>query len=144
MSPADKAKLDTLNLGDQTQTELANAPLKDTPIDGDAVAVVDSADGNALKRTTWARVKAVLKTYFDTLYSAVGHTHTKAQITDFAHSHGIGDLPVAAAALTRPAEQAVTDGMLEAAERAWSNADGHFHRKLRAALKAAMKVKSVK
>ena len=81
MSAGDKTKLDTLDLGDHTQIEVANAALKNTPVDGDAVAIVDSADNNALKRTTWARVKATLKSYFDTLYATVGHAHTFAQIT---------------------------------------------------------------
>lgn len=32
----------------------------------------------------------------DTSRAAASHNHTKSQITDFAHSHAIGDLPVAA------------------------------------------------
>jgi len=47
---------------------LDGATAKTTPIDADSVALLDSADSNALKLTTWANVKAVLKTYFDTLY----------------------------------------------------------------------------
>lgn len=41
---------------------------KATPIDADEMAVVDTAASNALKKITWANVKATLKTYFDTLY----------------------------------------------------------------------------
>lgn len=42
---------------------------KGTPVDADVVVVGDSADSGRVKKTTWAQVKSVLKTYFDTLYS---------------------------------------------------------------------------
>ncbi len=45
---------------------------KTTPVDADEVPLVDSAASNVLKKLTWANVKATLKTYFDTLYSATG------------------------------------------------------------------------
>ena len=38
---------------------------KDTPVDGDSLPLVDSADGSKTKRVLWSRVKAVLKVYFD-------------------------------------------------------------------------------
>lgn len=44
------------------------AASKATPVDADLIPIVDSADSNALKKLTWANVKATLKTYFDTLY----------------------------------------------------------------------------
>ena len=34
--------------------------------------ILDSAAANILKKVTWANIKATLKTYFDTLYAAVG------------------------------------------------------------------------
>lgn len=45
---------------------------KTTPVDADELALVDSAALNVLKKLTWANLKATLKTYFDTLYSATG------------------------------------------------------------------------
>lgn len=45
---------------------------KTTPVDADELPLVDSAASNVLKKLTWANLKATLKTYFDTLYSAAG------------------------------------------------------------------------
>ena len=44
---------------------------KTTPVDADAIPLIDSAASNALKKVTWANIKATLKTYFDTLYQPV-------------------------------------------------------------------------
>lgn len=41
---------------------------KVTPVDGDAVGLLDSATSYSPKYSTWAQIKATLKTYFDTLY----------------------------------------------------------------------------
>ena len=41
---------------------------KTTPVDADEFAGADSADTFALKKFTFANIKATLKTYFDTLY----------------------------------------------------------------------------
>jgi hypothetical protein len=43
---------------------------KTTPVDADALGIVDSAASNVLKKLTWANLKATLKSYFDTLYAA--------------------------------------------------------------------------
>lgn len=69
---AEASKLSGIATGaDVTATAVAAATTKTTPIDADSVPLVDSADSNALKRVTWANVKATLKTYFDTLYGAL-------------------------------------------------------------------------
>jgi hypothetical protein len=48
---------------------MAAAAEKTTPVDADTLGLVDSAAGNALKKLSWAALKATLKTYFDTLYA---------------------------------------------------------------------------
>jgi hypothetical protein len=64
------------NTGDETTTTVGtlvnNAIAKTTPVDADSVGLVDSAASNILKKLTWSNIKATLKTYFDTLYVAVG------------------------------------------------------------------------
>lgn len=47
------------------------ATAKTTPVDADVMPIQDSAASNILKKVTWANIKATLKTYFDTLYTAV-------------------------------------------------------------------------
>ena len=44
------------------------AASKTTPVDADELPLLDSASTFAVKRLTWANLKATLKTYFDTLY----------------------------------------------------------------------------
>ena len=46
------------------------SPAKNIPVDADMTALMDSADSNALKKLSWANIKATLKTYFDGLYQA--------------------------------------------------------------------------
>lgn len=48
-----------------------NATTKTTPVDADTVALSDSAASAALKKLSWANIKATLKSYFDTLYLAL-------------------------------------------------------------------------
>ena len=56
---------------------------KTTPVDGDTVPLIDSEASNVLQKVTWANVKATVKSYFDTIYAAIVHTHTASAITDF-------------------------------------------------------------
>ena len=48
------------------------ATSKATPVDADELALADSAASFGLKKLTWSDLKATAKSYFDTLYSAVG------------------------------------------------------------------------
>ena len=52
----------------ETHAAASKAP----PVDADEIPVADSAASFSLKKLTWANLKAALKTYFDTLYQAVG------------------------------------------------------------------------
>lgn len=45
------------------------ATSKATPVDADLFGYADTEASNVLKKMTWANIKSVLKTYFDTLYS---------------------------------------------------------------------------
>lgn len=54
---------------DVTQAAINGATDKTTPVDNDRLALIDSAASNALKKLSWANLKATLKTYFDTLYA---------------------------------------------------------------------------
>lgn len=54
----------------------ANAPLKDTPVDGDGVVITDSADSSKTKRVLWSKVKEVLSG----LFAAKSHTHAANQV----------------------------------------------------------------
>ena len=57
---------------DNTQAAIVAASSKTTPVDADTLALIDSEAGGALKELLWSRVKATLKTYFDTLYTSSG------------------------------------------------------------------------
>jgi hypothetical protein len=57
--------------GARVAATLAGATGKTTPVDADSLPLTDSAASGALKRLTWANLKATLKTYFDGLYATV-------------------------------------------------------------------------
>ncbi|MGH6791252.1 MAG: hypothetical protein ACRECF_00730 [Methyloceanibacter sp.] len=63
---------DAVNVG----SAIAGAATKATPVDADTVPLIDSADADALKGTTWANIKATLEAYFDTLYQPLEATLT--------------------------------------------------------------------
>lgn len=55
---------------------------KATPVDADALLLQDSADSSIWKKLTWANLKATAKTYFDTVYAAIVHTHVIGDVTN--------------------------------------------------------------
>lgn len=62
-----------------------SAPISDnTPVDTDEVV---SLRGTSWLKTTWTVLKAFLKTYFDSIYSAINHTHTFVSLTDTPASY---------------------------------------------------------
>ena len=63
----------TYSIDDDAETDIQ---------DGDYLPFYD-ASATAKRKSLWSNIKSVLKTYFDTLYAALSHTHTKSQITDF-------------------------------------------------------------
>jgi len=68
----DSALFSSIDTATQVAVQTVAASAKTTPIDADSVPLVDSADSNALKKVTWANIKATLKTYCDTLYPTGG------------------------------------------------------------------------
>ncbi|MDF2797506.1 MAG: hypothetical protein K0R85_250 [Devosia sp.] len=57
-----------------------SATSKTTPVDADGLALSDSAASGALKKLTWANLKATLKTFFDPIYAAAVHNHAWGDI----------------------------------------------------------------
>jgi len=70
---------------DDVPGEIAAIDEKTTPDDADVTIIEDSGASYAKKRLSWANIKAALKTYFDTIYAALSHTHTETDITDLDH-----------------------------------------------------------
>jgi hypothetical protein len=54
---------------------VGRATSKTTPVDGDKIPIRDSVTPFGLRGLTWSNLKATLKTYFDGIYSALGHSH---------------------------------------------------------------------
>lgn len=52
---------------DSTGAMISGADAKTSPADGDAIGLMDSADGNILKKLTWANLKAAIKSYYDSV-----------------------------------------------------------------------------
>lgn len=52
--------------------DFASQATKSTPVDGDSVSLIDSADSDKPKRVLWSAIKSTLKSYFDTLYQVAG------------------------------------------------------------------------
>lgn len=99
MSGTDKSKLDGIASGaDVTDIAAAThaATSKATPVDADELPLVDSAASWALKKLTWANLKATLKTYLDTLYQATLVSGTNIKTVNSTSILGSGDIAVSA------------------------------------------------
>jgi hypothetical protein len=87
MSAANVVKLNGIEaLADVTDAANVGSAIngvtaKATPVDADTIPLIDSAASNTLKKFSWANLKAVLKTYFDTLYAGISHTQAWSTIT---------------------------------------------------------------
>lgn len=83
------------NSGNETTatlgTKTAAADTKATPIDADIFGYADSEATNILKKFTWANIKSVLKTYFDSLYTLanLGGVPTSRQVNGHALSSDV-------------------------------------------------------
>lgn len=63
-----------------------SATSKTTPVDADELPLVDSAASNALARLTWANLKATLKTYFDSVTTALANKDLTSATNTFPTS----------------------------------------------------------
>ena len=73
------------NTGNETTTTLGalinSATTKTPPIDADQIGLMDSANGNILKKLSWSNIKATLLTYFNTAYITLGYLDTDVNLT---------------------------------------------------------------
>lgn len=65
-----------------TDTALGAVGTKNPAIDADKVIYRDSISSDVLVTSTWTQIKAFLKTYWDTLYEAIGAVATHAGAAD--------------------------------------------------------------
>lgn len=64
---------------EQIAAQIHLATSKATPVDDDEIPLADSAASFGIKKLTWANLKAILKTYFDPLYTtAIGCQTSKS------------------------------------------------------------------
>jgi hypothetical protein len=89
MSAADKVKLNGIETAaDVTDAgniaTAINAVAETTPLDADEFPFY-KAVGTALKKVLWSTIKSTLKTYFDTLYLAIGGTAADSDKLDAQH-----------------------------------------------------------
>ena len=66
---------------DKPSGALGAVGTKDSPVDADKALYRDSASSDALVTSTWAQIKAFLKTYFDTLYNLYVHPNHSGDVT---------------------------------------------------------------
>ena len=98
-------------------TALGTLGTKATPIDADKIVQRDSASSDALVTSSWAQIKAFLKTYFDTLYN-------KYTLENHASNHvdGTDDIRDATASVKGLATAAQITSLAGAVQKATYNA----------------------
>lgn len=84
------------------EDSIHDASAETTIADGDESAFVDVSASNVLKKITWANFKATLKTYFDTLYTAI------STCLPLAGGTLTGDLTMSGASIVEAEGAAVT------------------------------------
>jgi hypothetical protein len=91
---------------------------KNPPVDADVIGLSDSAAGGILRKLSWTNIKATLKSYFDTLYDALGAAtsavNAHKDLTTGVHGVGIGTI----ASVT---DIAIDSNLSAAAQEAVSN-----------------------
>jgi hypothetical protein len=84
---------DAANVG----STISGVTEKTTPVDGDLVPLLDSANSNNLKKGSWANIKATLKTYFDGIYSTFNGAYSSlsgipSTFAPSAHTHASSEI----------------------------------------------------
>lgn len=65
---------------------------KATPIDADFISIVDTADSNKAKKTTFTQLKAFFKSYYDGIYQAILVSGTNIKTVNGASLLGSGNI----------------------------------------------------
>ena len=78
---------------------------------------IELSDGTNSTYITWSNVKAALKTYFDSLYAAITHTHAAGDITSGTLDNARLDGDLTAIANLSPAN----DDIIQRKSGAWTN-----------------------
>lgn len=104
----------------QAKADFSGYTAKTTPVDADTALINDSAASGVVKKVTLSNIKSTLKTYFDTLYAAITHTHAQSDITnlttDLANKQPLDSDLTSISGLT-PAD----DDIIQRKAGAWTN-----------------------
>ena len=99
---------DVSDKADKTEAYLTNDTAETDIADGDYVPFYDTS-ATAKRKSLWSNIKSVLKTYFDTLYAAISHSHTVSDISDFPTLGSAASLEAATSGDASPTEVVIGD-----------------------------------